>query len=322
MTNIKDLAKRAGVSVTTVSRVLNQHPYVSETKRMQVERAIEETGYLQNINAVHLSKGKTNLIGVVLPFLDHPYFAQVLIGVSEQAKIKGQTLVLFPTNYEIEKEQEALLMLRQKQLDGVIICSRATPLHVLEDYVQYGPITLLEQRKSDQFSSVFVDHKEIFNRALEYLYEQGHRDIGYTIYRRNGTHSKVREDTYRAFLDRHKLPFNPDYCFDGALYLEDSKSVWQKLKKLQKRPTALLVTSDQVAAGLVIHAHDFNLSIPRECAIMGLNDEPIAKALNLSTIRIPLKAMGERLLDQVVSTEREHKQFDTTLIERQTVQLL
>ena len=135
MTNIKDVAKRAGVSVTTVSRVLNHHPYVSEAKRIKVERAIEETGYLQNINAVHLSKGKTNLIGVVLPFLDHPYFAQVLIGVSEQAKIKGQTLVLFPTNYEIEKEQAALRMLRQKQLDGVIICSRVSPLPVLEDYV-------------------------------------------------------------------------------------------------------------------------------------------------------------------------------------------
>lgn len=206
MTNIKDLAKRAGVSVTTVSRVLNHHPYVSEAKRIKVERAIDETGYLQNMNAVHLSKGKTNVIGVILPFLDHPYFAQVLIGISEKAQAKGQTLMLFPTNYDAEKEQEALLMLRQKQLDGVIVCSRVTPLHVLEDYVQYGPIVLLEQRKSDQFSSVFVDHQDVFNQALEYLYQKGHRNIGYTIYRRNGTHSKVREETYRAFLARHDLP--------------------------------------------------------------------------------------------------------------------
>jgi DNA-binding LacI/PurR family transcriptional regulator len=319
MTNIKDLAKRAGVSVTTVSRVLNQHPYVSEAKRTKVERAIEETCYLQNINAVHLSKGKTNLIGVVLPFLDHPYFAQVLVGISEQAKIKGQTLVLFPTNYEIEKEQAALRMLRQKQLDGVIICSRVSPLPVLEDYVQYGPITLLEQRQSDHFSSVFVDHQAIFTRALEYLYDQGHRDIGYTIYRRHGTHSNVREEAYRTFLERHRLPFNPDYCFDGALYLEDSQAVWQKLKTLKTPPTALLVTSDQVAAGLVIHAEAFNIAIPKACAIIGLNDEPIAKALNLTTIRIPLKAMGEKLLDHVLSSEREHTSFDVTLIERQTV---
>ncbi|GEM02412.1 DNA-binding transcriptional regulator, LacI/PurR family [Halolactibacillus halophilus] len=319
MTNIKDLAKRAGVSVTTVSRVLNQHPYVSEAKRIKVERAIEETGYLQNINAVHLSKGKTNLIGVVLPFLDHPYFAQVLIGISEQAKEKGQTLVLFPTNYEIEKEQQALRMLRQKQLDGVIICSRVLPLSVLEDYVQYGPIVLLEQRQSEQFSSVFVDHKEIFTRALEYLYKQGHRDIGYTIYRRNGTHSNVRDEAYRAFLERHQLSFNPDYCFDGALYLEDSKAVFEKLKTLNRPPTALLVTSDQVAAGLVIHAEAFNVSVPKTCAVIGLNDEPIAKAVNLTTVRIPLKAMGEKLLDQVLSSEREHASFDVILIERQTV---
>lgn len=319
MTNIKDLAKRAGVSVTTVSRVLNQHPYVSEAKRIKVERAIDETGYLQNMNAVHLSKGKTNVIGVILPFLDHPYFAQVLIGISEKAHANGQTLMLFPTNYDAEKEQEALLMLRQKQLDGVIVCSRVTPLHVLEDYVQFGPIVLLEQRKSDQFSSVFVDHQDVFNRALEYLYQKGHRNIGYTIYRRNGTHSKVREETYRAFLARQGLPFNKDYCFDGALYLEDSIDVLTKLMKLDSPPTALLITSDQVAAGFLIHAKAFGLTIPEDVAIIGLNDEPIAKALKLTTVHIPLKAMGGALLNQVLSPHKENRQFNITLIERQTV---
>ncbi|GEN56363.1 LacI family transcriptional regulator [Halolactibacillus alkaliphilus] len=319
MTNIKDLAKRAGVSVTTVSRVLNHHPYVSDAKRIKVERAIEETGYSQNMNAVHLSKGKTNVIGVILPFLDHPYFAQVLIGISDKAQAKGQTLMLFPTNYEQEKEQEALLMLRQKQLDGVIVCSRVTPLHVLEAYVQYGPIVLLEQRHSDKFSTVFVDHQGIFNRALEYLYQKGHRNIGYTIYRRHGTHAKVREETYHAFLARHDLPFNQDYCFEGALYLEDSMDVLRKLMKLKTSPTALLVTSDQVAAGLFIHAKAFGLTIPEDVAIIGLNDEPIAKALKLTTVHIPLKSMGEALLDQVLSTHKENIQFDITLIERQTV---
>jgi DNA-binding LacI/PurR family transcriptional regulator len=319
MTNIKDLAKRAGVSVTTVSRVLNHHPYVSEVKRLKVEQAIRETGYLQNMNAVHLSKGQTNLIGVVLPFLDHPYFSEILIGISEKAKASGQTLVLFPTNYEADKEREALLMLRQKQLDGVIICSRTTSLNVLQDYHQYGPIVLLEQLESPSFSHVFVDHRDIFTRALTYLYEKGHRKIGYSIYRQSGTHSQMRQEAYRAFMTHHGLTINPAYCFDGALYLEDSERVLKQLQVMDDPPTALLVTSDQVAAGIMIHAAQYGLAIPDQCAIIGFNNEPIAQALNLTTIHIPLKEMGETLLDQVLSKEQVKKQFDVSFIERQSV---
>src|SRR5690606_1706614 len=124
MTNIKDLVKIAGVSITTVSRVLNNHPYVSDEKRRAVMEAIEATNYQKNINAVHLSRGKTNLIGVVLPFFDHPYFSLVLKGITNQAEKHNYKLVLFQTDYRKEREMEALQMLKQKLLDALIICSR------------------------------------------------------------------------------------------------------------------------------------------------------------------------------------------------------
>ncbi len=98
MTNIKDLAKMAGVSVATVSRVLNNHPYVSEEKKNSVLEAIRVSNYHQNINAVHLSKGKTQLIGVVLPYSDHPYFSLLLKGIAQQALEHNYKLVLFQTD--------------------------------------------------------------------------------------------------------------------------------------------------------------------------------------------------------------------------------
>src|SRR5690606_14314998 len=85
MASIQDVARIAGVSVATVSRVLNNHPYVKKEKVEAVERAIAETGYIQNINAINLKKGKTNLVGVVLPIVDHPYFSQLIQGISQAA---------------------------------------------------------------------------------------------------------------------------------------------------------------------------------------------------------------------------------------------
>ncbi|MER2256753.1 MAG: LacI family DNA-binding transcriptional regulator, partial [Priestia megaterium] len=112
MTNIRDIAKKAGVSVSTVSRVLNHHPYVKEEKRRLVEQVIHELNYEQNINAVHLSKGKTNMIAVVLPFINHPYFSLLLEGVASQALEKHYQLVICQTNYDVKKEEEALHMLK------------------------------------------------------------------------------------------------------------------------------------------------------------------------------------------------------------------
>lgn len=113
MTNIKDLAKMAGVSVSTVSRVLNNYPYINEEKRNAVLKAIKETNYHKNINAVNLSKGKTQMIGVVLPFSDYPYFSLILKGISRQAHKHNYKLILFQTGYIESREMEALQMLKE-----------------------------------------------------------------------------------------------------------------------------------------------------------------------------------------------------------------
>src|SRR5690606_34576394 len=104
-------AKMAGVSVTTVSRVLNNHPYVSEEKRAAVLQAMERVNYQRNINAVHLSTGKTLLIGVAVPFTNHPYFGLLVEGIANEAIKNNYKLVLFQTNYEKDREIEALKML-------------------------------------------------------------------------------------------------------------------------------------------------------------------------------------------------------------------
>lgn len=131
MANIREIARLAGVSVSTVSRVLNNHPYVSPDKREAVLKTIRELNYSPNINAVHLSRGKTNMVGVVLPTINHPYFSELLEGIAEEAIKHNIQLVIFQTGYNLEKEFEALEQLRGHLIDGVIIASRAIPFDSL-----------------------------------------------------------------------------------------------------------------------------------------------------------------------------------------------
>lgn len=319
MTNIKDLAKMAGVSVTTVSRVLNNHPYVSEEKRKSVLEAIRVSNYHQNINAVHLSKGKTQMIGVVLPYSDHPYFAMLLKGIAKQALETNYKLVLFQTDYKESMELEALQMLKQKQIDSLIICSRACDWSTIKEYLPFGSIVLCEDVRGKQVSSTFVDQYKIFMNALEYLHQKGHKKMGYCIGRKSGTNSEHRELAYRDFLKKYNLPYRSEYIFDQCLYFEDGEKVVKQLKEMNQPPSALLVTSDQVAAGMVTCCQKQGISIPENLSIIGFDNEPIAKMMDITTIEIPLVEMGINLFLQAINDEESNHEVTFQLIERGSV---
>lgn len=319
MTNIRDIAKMAGVSVTTVSRVLNNHPYVSKEKQEAIWKIIEKNNYQKNINAVHLRTGKTFLIGVVLPFSDHHYFSQLVKGMANEAIKHNYKLVLFQTNYEESKEIEAFDMLKHKLIDAVIICSRICDWAIIDEYLSYGPIILCEDTRGKEVSSTFVDHYKSFLIALDYLSNKGHKKIGYCIGRRSGANSQQRELAYREFLEKLNEPFHSDYIFDKCLNFEDGEHVIDRIKKMSNPPSALLVTNDQVAAGIVTCCRNQHIAIPDELALMGFDNQPIAKGMNITTIEIPLVEIGKRLFKQALNEDISQEEISVTLIERKTV---
>ncbi|MCL7748370.1 LacI family DNA-binding transcriptional regulator [Halalkalibacter alkaliphilus] len=319
MANIKDIAKMANVSITTVSRVLNNHPYVSQKKREAVWQAMKESNYQKNLNAVHLSTGKTHLIGVVLPFSNHPYFGLLLEGIAEEAVKNNYKLVLFQTNYEETREIEALDMLKHKQIDALIVCSRICSWSTINDYAGYGPIVFCEDTQEQPFSATFVDHYKSFQTALHYLADKGHKKIGYCIGRNSGANSTNRALAYKDFLTKRKLPFHPEYIFEQCLHLEDGENVVSKITNMKEPPTALLVTSDQVAAGIAASSLANKISIPQEIAIIGFDNQPISKVMGITTMEIPLVEIGRNLFSQSVQSHISYKEMDVTLIERSTV---
>ncbi|ANC75680.1 LacI family transcriptional regulator [Fictibacillus phosphorivorans] len=320
MTNIKDIAKLAGVSVTTVSRVINNHPYVSEEKVSAVKAAMKKSNYHRNINAVHLSKGKTHLIGVVVPFSNHPYFGLLIEGIANAALEQNYKLALIQTNYKETKEIEALKMLEDKQIDALIICSRICAWDVIESYSVYGPIVLCEDSRNDKISSTFIDHYKTFTMALHYLYEKGHQRIGYTIGRQTGANSIQRDVAYKDFLTRFTLPYEPSYIFTDRYDVEDGVRVAEHLSNMKNRPTALLVTSDQVAAGILMSCRENRLAVPHDLAIMSFDNQPISKVMHLTTLEIPFVEVGKKLFQQALNVQDvSHEEVQVRLIERETV---
>ncbi|WP_409296354.1 LacI family DNA-binding transcriptional regulator [Peribacillus sp. SCS-26] len=320
MANIKEIAKLAGVSVTTVSRVLNHHPYVSKEKQEAVKRAMEACSYQQNINAVHLSIGQTFLIGVVIPFTNHPYFGQLVEGIAGEAVKHNYTLVLFQTAYEKDKEIQAMDMLKNKQVDALIICSRISGLEIINKYHAYGPIILCEDTRGTEISSTFIDHYKTFNHALEYLHHKGHEKIGYCIGRNSGSNSTQREKAYRDHLRKYGKPFSQSFIFHDCFNFEDGLKVVQRLSGLEDRPTALIVSSDQVAAGILTCCQDSGIPVPGDLSIIGFDNEPIAQIMKITTLEIPLSQMGRKLFLQSIDKDGiTHDELTASLIERDTV---
>lgn len=151
MANIKEIARIAGVSVTTVSRVLNNHPYVSEPKRAAVLQTIEQLNYTRNMNAVHLSTGRTGTVAVILPYINLYYFAIVMDGLAHEALLAQYRLILCQSNYDPDEELKVLEMLRNKEIDGVVVVSTALLPEVIEEYMEYGPVVTCQDNGERRF---------------------------------------------------------------------------------------------------------------------------------------------------------------------------
>ncbi|MBC6972733.1 LacI family DNA-binding transcriptional regulator [Paenibacillus sp. 102] len=325
MANIKDIAKLAGVSVTTVSRVLNDHPYVSEKKRQAVLEVVEKLNYSQNANAVHLSKGKTNIVGVILPYIDHPHFDRIVGGVMEGALAHNYRVLLCQTNYNKREERESLHMLKTKQLDGIIICSRANDWDVIKHYASYGTIIACEETDVFGISSVYINHFGAFQLGMNYLIKKGYKKIGYCTGRKQGASSKKRFEAYKQALQLIDEEIIEKRIFTECFTLEDGVRVAHKLKEMENSPEALLVAGDEVAIGIMTEAKRLGINVPQDLAIIGFDNQPISQVLQITTIDQHVKEIGKSAFElfykQISNDDRKQEKVEIPykLVERSTV---
>ena len=241
MATIKDVAKKAGLSVGTVSRVFNNRGYLSEDARTRVLAACKALDYYPSEVARSLYRKRTNVIGVIVPYVNHPFFSQLVQSIEETCAGAGYKIMLGTSNHEAAKEREYAEILRRGQVDGIIVCSRTEDL----DYLSTGkPVISIERTLSDNIPAVLSDNAAGGRLAAETLYRRGCR---HPLLVCGGTmESKHVPSTSRTHIFNEyyrERGIEPNICQTPINYLkEDFSEPLRKALRTIPRPTGSLPT--------------------------------------------------------------------------------
>ena len=304
--NIYDVAKRAGVSVVTVSRVLNNYPQVRSSNRQKVLTAMQELNYQPNAVAQSLARGSTGMVGLILPTAFDPFMAQVLASVEGTLRDRGMFLVTSLAADDLQfGNANSVRLFRENRVDGILILS---PLKndelCLELKKNNFPFVLLDQHHSNiQASSVTVDNFYGGYQATNCLISAGAKRIGHIYGATEYESTTDRMNGYKQALLDHHLVIEQGLIAPGNFTIESGYKITKEWITQGILPQAIFAADDNTAFGVIDAARKFQIAIPEELAIIGYDDHPFASQLHpaLSTVRQPTEELGhqgvELLLD-------------------------
>lgn len=247
MTTIRDIAKLTGYSVSMISRVLNDYPYVDEEKRKKILKVIEDLNYVPNRLAQNLSYGKTMNVGVIIPFTNYPYFDQLLSGITKAAFAHSYKITLLPTNFDQQLELDYLNEFATKEFDGLIVATRANSFDVFVPYLTYGPIIFCEESPDVIAGSVYIDLAGSLREALVYLKQMGIQRLGVTL----GRSKRISRNSQLTIqLCQEIFPdFNEEDIYWDCLTVEEGAKAADYFKRRQV--DGILSNGDEVAASIL-----------------------------------------------------------------------
>lgn len=331
MATIKDVAKRAGLSVSTVSRFLNDHPYISEDKRKRIQAAMDELNYTPSSVATQLRSKKGTMIGILVSRITNPFFSYLVDAIEKEAKQKGYNVLVMQTYDDARSEVKMLEMLKQQVISGLIMCSIEGDPSVIEDYRAYGPIILCNERiPSSGIPQIYTDQRQATYEACEYLIKKGYRKIAYCTggSLTRGGHGNERTEGFEQALQDHQLPMRIDWIFKQIHNIDDGKQVAKQLLELpeDRRPDAIFTSSDEVASGILAEYLAAGRSVPQDLAIIGFDNQPFTEmlAVPLTTIAQPVEPLGREatraLIAQLTQQDYQidHQQLHLKLIIRES----
>lgn len=301
---IADIARKGGVSKATVSRVLNNRPYVEKATRNKVLAIIEETGFVPHHSATSLAGGKTNILGLLVPSLANPYSLTVIQGVAEKVAGKNLDLMLYTTGLSEKNQKKFLERLSKNAVDGLIVLlPRESTNFESELFSSDLPLVLIDHRSINaDLPSIAVTNEKGGFDATEYLISLGHTKIGFIAGLLAFGCSVERLDGYKKGLEKYNLPFCEEYVVEGDFTEASGYRGAKELMLLPTPPTALFCSNDDMAIGAMQALEEMGKRIPGDVSIIGFDDSPRATLAfpRLTTIRQPLYQMGESAANLVV----------------------
>ena len=305
-TSIKDIARAAGISHSTVSRALNDSPLVNAETKARVRRLAQDLGYSPDAAARSLVMGRTRTVGVVVTTIADPFAAVVVEGIERTAYAHGYSLILTASNDEPPREIAAVEMLRSKRVDAVIVTSsRVGALHQERLHSTGVPVILLNSHSQQQMPnaySVRVDDVHGGRLATEHLLGLGHRRIAHVTGPEGHSPSSDRLAGYRSALAAAGIDYDPACIVGGTGRLDGGREALRSLLTLRERPTAVFCYNDMTAIGLLSAARNTGVASPRDLAVVGFDDIPLAAhvAPALTTIAQPMFELGERAMNMAL----------------------
>ncbi|MVO99946.1 LacI family DNA-binding transcriptional regulator [Paenibacillus lutrae] len=300
MTSIKDVARIAGVSVATVSRVLNDKGYVGQNTREKVEKAIKETSYKPNEVARSLFKKQSNTIGLIVPDIMNPFFTELARAVEDMATKLGYNVILCNSDGDKDKEQAYLDVLKQKYVNGIIVSSNTlTALQVEELNV---PVVSIDREISKGLPTIVVENKKGAVMATRFLQNKGCRRIGHIRGSYGVANAEERYEGYKEVVSKEPW-FRESFIVNGDFDMQFSIEATAELLSLHPEIDGIFAANDIMAIGAMKAAYRLGRKVPEELAVIGFDGIKLSEVMTpeLTTIVQPIYQLGETSTTMLIS---------------------
>ncbi|MCE5198909.1 LacI family transcriptional regulator [bacterium] len=322
-----DVARLAGVSHMTVTRVLQDHPQVKPETRHKVLEACDQLNYRCNLLASALRRGKSLAIGVVVPVLDVPIFGRLVNGIEERTAELGYNIVVIQEERAISEaeKRKKLEFLLQRQCDGLVIDAQLPP-NLTNLLLNQRVPTVIVEFPAGPFSRVATDDEAGTREAMNYLIGLGHKKIAHLAGSPGTGHGDVRRQTYMDVLRENNIEVREELIVETNYKLESGHRVMRELLAKTRDFTAVFAAGDHVALGAMLAIHEYGMKIPDDISIVGYSGDTLTEYSipPLTTIYQPFEEMGKTAVDLLMSQFQSEtdepiiRLMPTRLIERQS----
>ncbi|WP_035267662.1 LacI family DNA-binding transcriptional regulator [Desulfitibacter alkalitolerans] len=300
----KDVAKRAGVSQTTVSRVLNGHHYINVDTKEKVLKAVKELGYHPNHVARSMALRKTNALGLIVSDIVNSFYSEIAKNIIDEAKELGYEIILCNTDHVQSVQNFYIEFLQQRRVDGIIFASIKLKDKKAEELIanNYPVIFINSRLKLKKASFIVTDNKQGAKLAVSHFLDLGHKKIGYISGPDTISTAYERFLGYQETLHEAGLAVNSDYVKDQSFSPKYAYQATQELLKMQAPPTAIFVTNDVMAFKVMEAILDMGLSIPEDVAIIGYDDVVMSshKRIGLTTVAQDKSRIGRLAVEGLI----------------------
>jgi LacI family transcriptional regulator len=312
-----DVAREAGVSLMTVSRVVNNKDDVSSATRQRVLDIIDNLGYRPSSIARGLVTQRTGTLGLIVPDIDNPFFSGMVRGAEHEAYAEGYSVFLCNTNEDPERERAVLDSLEEKMVDGLILCSSRLVDEDLHRIVARFPAVVLVSRRlsKDCVGTVLIDDEDGGWQAARHLLESGHRSIGFLAGPKVSHSTRARLKGYRRAMADYGAAENPSWIEHCSPTIERVQVAARQMLKAHPELTGLICHNDLVAIGVLQVCAEDGIRVPEQLAVIGFDDIPVASIVNppLTTCHVPRHEIGAQamrlLLEQISDCEQPYQEI-------------